>query len=105
MNQEVRKLPKKTVTIIAVMIIIAIAGFLFLKNLKEAKLSEVVATLGHTNIKNMQVINKLEVEDKVTRYKSTVFKVKFFDINKNKTCIGFIHFKRDHKFSEDLECK
>lgn len=105
MNQEIRKLPKKTIIIISIIIIIALAIFLFLKNMKEQKLIEVVSTLGHKNVKEMQVINKMSVEDAETRYKSIVYKVRFFDLDLNKTCIGFIQFDRNNKFNEDLDCK
>ena len=61
MNQEIRKLPKKTIIIISIMIIIALAIFLFLKDMKEQKLVEVFSTLEHKNVKEMQVINKMIV--------------------------------------------
>lgn len=105
MSTEVRRLPKKTIIIIGVMCAIALVIFLFLKNLKEQKMSEIIATLGHKNIKDMEVINKLSVEDKETRYKSKVYKVRFFDNNINKTCVGFIHIGRNNAYSKDFDCK
>lgn len=105
MSQEIRKLPKKTVIIISVVIVIAILIFLGLKDLKEQKMTEIIATLGHKNVKSMQVINKLSVEDKETRYKSTVYKVRFFDNEISKTCVGFIHIGKYRKYSEDFDCK
>lgn len=102
---EVRKLPKKTVIIISVIIVVSIFIFLSLKDLKEQKMTEILATLGHKNVKSMEVINKLSVEDKETRYKSTVYKVRFFDNDKNKTCVGFIHIGKNKKYSEDFDCK
>ena len=74
MQTEVRKLPKKTVFTIALIIIIAIAIFFVLKFTKEQKLTEMLATIGHNNIKSLEVINKLSVEDNETRYKSSVYK-------------------------------
>lgn len=102
---EVRKLPKKTIIYILVIIALSLIGFLFLQNLKEQKMTEILATLGHKNTKDMQVINKLSVEDKQTRYKSTVYKVRFFDNSTNKTCVGFIHIGKNNKYSKDLDCK
>lgn len=104
-NIEVRKLPKKTVITISVIIALALAIFLFLKIMKEQKMIEILATLGHKNVNNMQVINKLSVEDKETRYKSTVYKVRFVDNSINKTCVGFIHIGKNRKYSEDFDCK
>lgn len=105
MENEVRKLPKKTVIIIAIMAIIGLLIFLGTQNLKEQKISEIIATLGHDNIKDMQVINKLSVEDKETRYKSKVYKVRFFDLTQNKTCVGFVHMGRNKEYSKDFDCK
>lgn len=63
MQNEVRKLPKKTVLIISILIAMGFVVFFLLKELKELKLEEVLATIGHSNIKNLEVINKLSVED------------------------------------------
>ncbi|MBS9782277.1 MAG: hypothetical protein KGV43_00535 [Arcobacter sp.] len=104
-NIEVRKLPKRTIITILILIILGLMSFFLLKALKEEKMSEILFSLKHKNIKDIQVINKLSVEDKKTKYKSTVYKVKFFDKNTNKICIGFIHLKRDNTYSEDLDCK
>lgn len=105
MQPEIRKLPKKTIIIITIMILITLALFLGLKDLKEQKLAEVLSSIGHTNIKDLTVINKLEVEDTQTRYKSNVYKVMFYDNNLNQTCIGFIHKERDGHHTKDFDCK
>ena len=102
---EIRRLPKKTVITITIIVAIALAIFLVLKDLKEKKMVEILATLGHKNLNSMEVINKLRVEDTKTRYKSTVYKVRFFDGNLNKTCIGFIHIGRHEELTKDLDCK
>ncbi|MFK2823194.1 hypothetical protein ACH5BK_09485 [Arcobacter sp. YIC-80] len=106
MNEpQVRKLPKKTIVMITIVIVAALIVFLVLKDLKEKKMVEILTTLGHKNVSSMEVINKLRVEDTKTRYKSTVYKVRFLDGDSNKTCIGFIHIGKDKKYSEDLDCK
>ena len=105
MQTEVRKLPKKTVFTIALIIIIAIAIFFVLKFTKEQKLTEMLATVGHNNIKSVEVINKLSVEDTETRYKSSVFKIKFYDNDLKQTCIGFVHQNRDGSHTKDFDCK
>lgn len=104
-TQEIRKLPKKTIIIIGIIIAISLIAFLVLKDLKEQKMAEIVSKLGHNNVSSMQVINKMKVEDKETRYKSTVYKVRFFDNNINKTCIGFIHIGRNNQYTKDFDCK
>ena len=102
MQNEIRKLPKKTVLIISILIAM---GFVVFFLLKELKLEEVLATIGHSNIKNLEVINKLSVEDTETRYKSSVFKVTFYDNDLKQTCIGFVHQNRDGSHTKDFDCK
>ncbi|MCG3685067.1 hypothetical protein [Aliarcobacter butzleri] len=105
MSYEVRKLPKKTVIIISLIVSIAIVIFLVQKTLKEQRFAEILGTLGHTNITELKIINKLNVEDVQTKLKSNVFKVKFFDKDLNQTCIGFIHKEKDDLYSKDFDCK
>ncbi|WP_323594599.1 hypothetical protein [Aliarcobacter butzleri] len=105
MSYEVRKLPKKTVIIISFIVSIAIVIFLVQKTLKEQRFAEILGTLGHTNITELKIINKLNVEDVQTKLKSNVFKVKFFDKDLNQTCIGFLHKEKDDLYSKDFDCK
>ena len=105
METEVRKLPKKTIISILIIGILGIGIFFLLKGLKEQKLTEILATIGHNNIKSVEVINKLSVEDTETRYKSSVFKIKFYDNDLKQTCIGFIHINRDKSYTKDFDCK
>ncbi|MBU0923312.1 hypothetical protein KKG81_00390 [bacterium] len=102
---EVRKLPKKTIISIIIIIVLGMGVFFLLKDLKEQKLTEILATIGHNNIKSLEVINKLSVEDSETRYKSSVYKVVFYDNNLKQTCIGFIHRNRDGNYTKDFDCK
>lgn len=104
MSYEVRRLPRKTVIIICVMVIFALILFIVQTSLKEQRFTEILATLGHKNIKELKIINKLTVEDTQTKHKSNVFKVKFFDNDLNQTCIGFIHQEKDEKYSKDFNC-
>lgn len=105
MENQIRRLPKKTIISITIIIVLGIAIFFLLKDLKEQKLTEILANIGNTNIKNLEVINKLNVEDKETRYTSTVYKVVFYDNNLKQTCIGFIHRNRNGNYTKDFDCK
>lgn len=105
MENQIRRLPKKTIISITIIIVLGIAIFFLLKDLKEQKLTEILANIGNTNIKNLEVINKLNVEDKETRYTSTVYKVVFYDNDLKQTCIGFIHRNRNGNYTKDFDCK
>ena len=103
--QEVRKLPKKSILIIFIMALICIIGFIFIQQTKNMKMTEVLSTLGHKNIANIKVINKMNVENKETKIKSTVYKVVFDDLSSQKKCMGFILRSNRGEYSKDLDCK
>lgn len=104
-NSEVRKLPKTTIIIILFIVVITSIGFYEMKSLKDQKIAEILATIGHINTKDVMVVNKLEVEDKDTNAKSYIWKVKFFDLDLNQTCVGFVHKEKDNTYKKDFDCK
>lgn len=104
-THQVRRLPKKTVVVISIIIVLAFIIFYMIQDLKEKKITEVLATIGHTNITQLKVINKLNVEDKDTKYQSSVYKVIFYDNDLQQSCIGFIHQERDNQYTKDLNCE
>ncbi len=56
------------------MSIIIVAGFMFEVFMQKLKMEEVLADLGHKNISGIKVVNKMNVEDEVTKVRSTVYK-------------------------------
>ncbi len=102
---EVRKIPKKSIIIITVITVLIVIGFLFITLTKSMKMEEVLSSLGYKNISDVRVINKLSVEDKETKIKSTVYKVTFHDNTLNKECIGFVHRGNRGGYSKDIDCK
>ncbi len=104
-THQVRKLPKKSVIIISIIILIAFSIFYVIQNFKEQKIAEALSSIGHKNIKNLKVINKLEVEDAETRYKSTVYKILFYDNDLEQSCIGFLHREKNAVYTKDFDCK
>jgi len=108
MNQEkieVRKLPKKSIIIIVVMSIIIVAGFIFEVSMKNLRMEEVLRDLGHKNVTDIKVVNKMHAEDEKTKVRSTVYKIIFYDKDLKKECIGFINRSNDGKYSKDIDCK
>jgi membrane-associated HD superfamily phosphohydrolase len=104
-THQVRKLPKKSVITISIMIIIIFSIFYVIQDFREQKIAEALSSIGHKNIKNLKVINKLEVEDAQTRYKSTVYKILFYDNDLEQSCIGFLHKERNQSYTKDFNCK
>jgi len=105
MSYEVRKLPRKTIIIISIIVILMFGAFFILQTLKTQKMSEILADLDHQNIKNLKVVNKLSVEDIQTKIKSSVYKVVFYDNDIQKTCMGFVHQEKDNSYTKDFTCK
>ena len=58
MSYETRKLPKKTIVIISIIIALGVFIFIWLEVLKNQKFNEVLADLGHKDIKNLKVVEK-----------------------------------------------
>ena len=104
-THQMRKLPKKTVVIISIIIVIAFAIFYIIEDFKEQKITEVLSSIGYKNIKHLKVINRLEVEDAETRYKSTVYKILFYDNDLEQSCIGFLHRERNAVYTKDFDWK
>lgn len=104
-NVEIRRLPKKTIVIISIISFITILGFIFVTFTKNLKMEEVLNTLGHKNISDIKVVNKMSVQDEQTRIKSTIYKVAFFDETLKKQCVGFVHRSNEGKYSKDIDCK
>lgn len=102
---EVRKLPKKSIITIIVMAILIVIGFMFEVFTINLKMEEELAKMGHKNISDIKVVNKMSVEDTETRIKSTVYKLTFFDKDLQKECIGFVHRSNNGKYSKDIDCK
>ena len=50
-THQVRKLPKKSVIIISIMIVITFAIFYVIQDFKEQKIAEVLSSIGHKSIK------------------------------------------------------
>ncbi|AXH15965.1 hypothetical protein [Malaciobacter mytili] len=105
MENEIRKIPKKSKIIILILTLLAIMSFLVITYLKELKIKGILNSLGYTQISSVKVINKLSVEDKDTKRKGTVYKVLFFNNKTNQECIGFLHKDKSNKYFEDFDCK
>ena len=105
MSYETRKLPKKTIVIISIIIALGVFIFIWLEVLKNQKFNEVLADLGHKDIKNLKVVNRINVEDTITKEKSYVYKLTFFDNTLNKICIGFVSKQKDRTYTKDFDCK
>lgn len=104
-NIPVRKIPKKHIFTIALTIIIGLAYYFISTKLKEEKLKEILATLGHENISTITVFKTHKVQDPEVNKKGTLYSLKFYDSNLKKECRGFVLYNHKKEYSKDLQCK
>lgn len=105
MSLEKRKLPKRTIVLIFALIVLATFIFLSMDTLRNEKFNEILVELGYKDIKNIKVVNRMNAEDTITKEKSYVYKLTFFDNSTNKQCTGFITKTKDKKYTKDFDCK
>ncbi|HJE02806.1 hypothetical protein AAX26_00682 [Aliarcobacter thereius] len=105
MNYQTRKLPKRSVIMISILIVLGIFVFYTMQTLKNEKFKQVLEQLDHKDISALKVVNRMNVEDTITKRKSYVYKLVFHDNTLNKDCIGFIYQQNDKTYTKDIDCK
>lgn len=101
---QTRKLPKKTIIIIAFLICLAFIIMFAEAFFKEKKIEVYLNSLSYKNVKDITIFHKSEVQDKETKKKSQLYKIKFTDINKNQICKGLLLINIKNKVKVDLDC-
>ncbi len=104
MENEVRKLPKKTIIIIIILTILGLI-WIFLVSLGQAKkVTKILTTLGYTNVSKVKVYANHEFLREDINVKGYKYTISFKDLNKNEECKGFVlkDFKRN--VTKDLIC-
>lgn len=101
---EVRKIPKKTIVIMILVTIACIIGYLLIILSRDAKMTEVLNSLGYKNISSVMVYNVSQVEDEETKIRSKLFKVGFTNNETNQECYGLVN-EHNGKFKKEIECK
>ncbi|MFA7083177.1 MAG: hypothetical protein WC141_01440 [Arcobacteraceae bacterium] len=104
-NIPVRKIPKKHIFVIALTVIIGVAFYFISTTLKEEKLREVLATLGHPNISKITIFKTHKVEDPEVNKKGSLYSLEFTDNDLKQVCRGFILYNYKKEYSKDIECK
>jgi len=102
---EVRKLPTKTKVIFIILSIIALMIYLLQENTKVLQANSILHTIGYTNISNLKVYSKKQVEDKISKLQGNEYFIKFINNDTKEACKGFIfkNFKRET--SQNISCE
>lgn len=104
-NIEVRKIPKKHIILILILIVFGLGYYMVSQYLKEKRLQEILATLGHQNIENITIFKRHQVEDPGVKKQGRLYSLKFYDKDLQKECRGFVLQDYKNEFSKDIECK
>jgi Fe2+ or Zn2+ uptake regulation protein len=105
MEHEVRKLPKKTIVIIAILVILGIISFLLASAGKATKAEKILAKLGYKNISEVTVYATQEFLREDINVKGIKYTVSFTDNNTKQHCKGFILQDYKGNVEKDLLCK
>lgn len=101
---ETRKLPKKTIYLIALLILLGILSIFGVSYFKQLKTQNILKHLGYTNPVNLTVYNISDVQDDSNNTKGELTKLKFH--NENQECFGFIlKNKKTGQYRQDIDCK
>ena len=104
MEQEVRKLPKKTIFYIGLLIVLGI-GFFFLISFGQAtKVTKILDQLGYKQVADVKVYANHEFIREDINVKGFKYTVSFTNLQTNENCKGFVlkDFKRN--VTEELIC-
>ena len=105
MENEVRKLPKKTIVFIIILALLGIIWFILVSYGQATKVTKVLDQLGFKHVSNVKVYanHQFVREDiNVNGYKYTV---SFKNLDTNEQCKGFVLKDFKNNVTKDLICK
>ncbi len=105
MNQETRKIPKKTIAIIATLIVLGIIAYMMNEMGKASKAAFVLHKIGYQNIKNVTVAKIIKFRNEDTNIEGYKYTVRFKNLDTKQECRGFIWADFKDNILQDLECK
>ncbi len=105
MENEVRKLPKKTVVYLIIMGIIGVLTIFIVSNGQAIKVERILSTTIYKNVSEVKVHANHQFLREDTNVKGIKYTVAFYNKDTNEDCKGFVlkDFKRN--VTTDLICK
>ena len=105
MENEVRKLPKKTVIYLTIMGIIGVLTIFIVSSGQSTKVERILSTTEYKNVSDVKVHANHQFLREDTNVKGIKYTVTFFNKDTNEECKGFVlkDFKRN--VTTDLMCK
>jgi len=105
MENEVRKLPKKTIVIMVILGILGLVWFISVAYGQSVKVTKILNTLGYKNVSDVRVYANHQFLREDINVKGFKYTISFTNLDTNETCKGFVlkDFKRN--VEKDLICK
>ena len=105
MENEVRKLPKKTIVYMVIIALLGIMWFFLVSYGQVNKVTKILHTLGYEEVTNVKVYANHEFLREDINVKGYKYTISFTDLSKNENCKGFVlkDFKRN--VTKDLICE
>jgi cell division septal protein FtsQ len=105
MENEVRKLPKKTIIIMIILGLLGVVWFIVVAYGQSVKAEKILDTLGYKNVSDVKVYANHQFLREDINVKGFKYTVSFTNLDTNEECKGFIlkDFKRN--VEKDLICE
>jgi len=104
MENEVRKIPRRTMIIIGSLIALGVISFFLASAGKASKANKILAQLEFKNVSKVTVYADQEILNEEINVKGMKYTVSFFNNETNENCKGFIVKDYKNNVFKDLLC-
>ena len=101
---QTRAIPKKSLIIMAILVLAGIATFFLTEKGKSQKVTRILYKVGYTDVKDVKVYGITKVENKDTRVQGFKYFVIFTDNKTNQKCRGFVLQDFKKNTADDITC-
>jgi len=104
MEAEVRKMPKKTIFITIILILLGILWYFLVANGQSIKVTKILSKLGYDEVRNVKVYaNHQFIRDDIN-VKGYKYTISFINIKNLEQCKGFVLQDFKKNVDKDLVC-
>jgi len=105
LTNETRPIPKKTIIIISILIILGIVFYFINEMGKSMKATKVLYYIGYKNVSDVHVARMTKFRNENTNIEGFKYTVKFHNDDTNQQCHGFLWADFKHNVIHDFDCK
>jgi hypothetical protein len=105
LTNQTRPIPKKTIVIISILIILGIVFYFVNEMGKSVKAAKVLNYIGYKGVSNVHVAAMTKFRNAQTSIEGFKYTVKFHNDETNQNCHGFIWADFKNNVIQDLDCE